>query len=186
VPVRFSEVEPYAEIRRDASSRMSFSGWTKTCADPAPAPPLLTFGGNNLGPMGEMNEVFAAQDDETALAMLEGGGWGSPSYGDEGLRAQDLAELEMLLTGQASQEVAADPRHGLHIAELFDEGVGVAEAGLWTVTDTLTRALAAADSAALSAAAVAWGNRESAVRELAAVARYAAAHGHRMYCFWHF
>jgi hypothetical protein len=136
--------------------------------------------------MGEMNEVFAAQDDETALAMLEGGGWGSPSYGDEGLRAQDLAELEALLSGRASQEVAADPRHGLRIAELFDEGAGVAEAGLWTVTDTLTRALAAADSTALSAAAAAWGNRESAVRELAAVARYAAAHGHRMYCFWYF
>jgi hypothetical protein len=136
--------------------------------------------------MGEMNEVFAAQDDGTALAMLEGGGWGSPSYGDEGLRAQDLAELEALLTGQTSQEVAADPRHGFQIAELFDEDAGVAEAGLWTVTDTLTAALAAANSAALSAAAVAWGNRESAVRELATVARYAAAHGYRMYCFWHF
>ncbi len=133
-----------------------------------------------------MNEVFAAQGDESAIAMLEGDGWGEPFYRDEGLRAQDLAELEALLTGRTSQEVAADPRHGLHIAELFDEGAGVAEAGLWTVTDTLTRALAAADSVALSTAAVAWGDRESAVHGLATVARYAAAHGHRMYCFWYF
>jgi hypothetical protein len=35
----FSEVGPYAEIRRDASSGMSFSGWTKTCTNPASAPP---------------------------------------------------------------------------------------------------------------------------------------------------
>jgi hypothetical protein len=132
--------------------------------------------------MGEMNEVFAAKDDEAAIALLEGDGWGPPFYRDEGLRAEDLAELEAVLTGRTIQEIAADPRHALHIAEVFVEGTDMAEAGLWTVTDTLTRALAGADSAALSAAPAAWADREDAVGGLAAVARYAAAHGHRMYC----
>jgi hypothetical protein len=132
-----------------------------------------------------MYEIFAAQDDAAALAMLEDR-WKPPIYRDEGLQPQTLADLEALLTGRTSQEVASDPRHGQQIAELFDEDVGVAEAGLVTITDTLTHALAAADAATLAAAGTTWRNGDAAVQGLATVARHATAHGHRMYCFWYF
>jgi hypothetical protein len=135
--------------------------------------------------MGEMNEVFAAPDDETAIAVLEDG-WGPPVHRDDGLRPQALADLEALLTGRASQEIAADPRHGAQIAEVFNEDAGVAEGGLVTITDTLTRALAAADTATLDAVAETWTHGEYAVHGLATVARHAAAHGHHMYSFWYF
>lgn len=98
--------------------------------------------------MGEMNVVFAAQDDEAAIA--------------------------------------ADPRHGVQITEIFDDDAGVVEAGLVTVTDTLAHALAVADTEALSAAAASWSRGEYAVRGLATVARHAAARGYRMYSFWYF
>ena len=135
--------------------------------------------------MGEMHIVFAAQDDEAAIAML-GDGWGPPVHNDDGLRPEVLAELEALLTGRDSQEIAADPRHGVQITEVFNEGAGVVEAGLMTVTDTLTRALALMDAEALPAAAAAWSHGEYAVRGLATVARHAAAHGYHMYSFWYF
>ena len=63
-------------------------------------------------------------------------GWGRPAV---------LAELEALLTGRDSQEIAADPKHGAQVTEIFSENAGVVEAGLVTVTDMLTRALAVAD-----------------------------------------
>ena len=135
--------------------------------------------------MGEMHVVFAAQDDEAAIAMLEDG-WEHPVHTDDGLRLDVLEELEALLTDRDSQEIAADPRNGVQISEIFNQDAGVVEAGLVTVTDTLTHALAAADTAALTAAAAAWSHGEYAVRGLATVARHAAAHGHHMYRFWYF
>lgn len=135
--------------------------------------------------MAEIYVFFAAQDDEAAIAMIENG-WGSPVHSDDGLRPELLAELEELLTGRDSQEIAADPRHGVQITEVFDEGAGVVEAGLVTVTDTLIRALAGADAEALSTAAARWSQGEYAVRGLATVARHAAAHGHHVYGFWYF
>ncbi len=132
-----------------------------------------------------MYVVFAAQDDEGAIAMV-GDGWGSPVHDDDGLRSEVLAELEALLTGRDSEEIAADPRHGVQVTEIFNEDAGVVEAGLVTVTDTLTRALAVADAEALSAAAAAWSHGEYAVQGLATVARHAAAHGHHVYSFWYF
>lgn len=136
--------------------------------------------------MGEMNIVFAAPDDETAIAEL--GDWlgRPPVHNDDKLRPELLAELEALLTGRDSQEIAADPRHCVQITEIFDEDAGVVEAGLVTVTDTITHALAVADTEALSAAAAAWSHGEYAVQGLAIVARHAAAHGHHMYSFWYF
>ncbi len=132
-----------------------------------------------------MYVVFAAQDDEGAIAMV-GDGWGSPVHDDDGLRSEVLAELEALLTGRDSEEIAADPRHGVQVTEIFNEDAGVVEAGLVTVTATLPRALAAADAEALSAAAAAWSHGEYAVQGLATVARHAAAHGHHVYSFWYF
>ena len=133
-----------------------------------------------------MNTVFAAPDDETAIAEL--GDWlgRSPVHKDDKLRPEVLAELEALLTGRDSQEIAADPRHGAQITEIFNDDAGVVEAGLVTVTDTLTHALAVADTEALSAAAAAWSRGEYAVQGLAIVARHAAAHDHHMYSFWYF
>jgi uncharacterized protein YciI len=136
--------------------------------------------------MGEMNVVFAAPDDETAIAEL--GDWlgKPPVHEDDKLRPEVLAELEALLTGRDAGEITADPRHCAQISELFDEGAGVVEGGLVTFTDTLTQALAVADAEALSAAAAAWSGGEYAVQGLATVARHAAAHGHHMYSFWYF
>jgi hypothetical protein len=133
--------------------------------------------------VGEMNIVFAAPDDETAIAEL--GDWlgRPPVHNDDKLRPEVLAELEALLTGRDGQEIAADPRHCVQITEIFNEDAGVVEAGLVTVTDTLTHALAVADTEALSAAA--WSHGEY-VHGLAIVARHAAAHGHHMYSFWYF
>jgi hypothetical protein len=135
--------------------------------------------------MGEMNVVFAAQNDAAAIAML-GDRWEPPVHHDDGLRREALAELEALLTGRDSQEIAADPRHGVQITEVFNEDAGVVEAGLVTVTDTLTQALAVTDSETLLAAAATWSHGEYAVQGLATVARHAAAHGYRMYSFWYF
>ena len=134
--------------------------------------------------MGEMNIVFGAPDDETAIAEL--GDWlgRPPVHNDDGLRPEALADLEALLTGRDSQEIAADPRHCAQITEVLDEGAGVVEAGLVTVTDTLTHALAVADTETLAAAAASHG--EYAVQGLAIVARHAAANGHHMYNFWYF
>lgn len=130
--------------------------------------------------------LFAAPNDQTAIAEL--GDWleRSPVHEDDKLRPELLAELEALLTDRDSQEIASDPRHCVQITEIFDEGAGVVEAGLMTVTDTLTHALAVADTEALSAAAAAWSGGEYAVRGLATVARHAAAHGYHMYNFWYF
>jgi hypothetical protein len=134
--------------------------------------------------MGEMNIVFAAPDDETAIAELGDLLQRPPVHNADGLQPEVLAELEALLTGRDSQEIAADPRHCVQITEIFDEGAGVAEAGLVTVTDTLTHALAVADTEALSAVAASHG--EYAVQGLAIVARHAVANGHHMYSFWYF
>jgi hypothetical protein len=131
-----------------------------------------------------MNIVFGAPDDETAIAELgDWLGW-PPVHNDDGLRPEALAELEALLTGRDSQVIAADPRHWVQITEILDEGAGVVEAGLVTVTDTLTHALAVADPETLAAAAASHG--EYAVQGLAIVARHAAANGHHMYNFWYF
>ena len=135
--------------------------------------------------MGELNVVFAAPDDDAAIAMLDDG-WGLPVHEDDKLRPGVLAELEALLTGRDSKEIAADPRHGAQVTEIFDEDAGVVEAGIVTITDTLTRALAVADAEALSEAAARWSHGEYAVQGLAAVARHAAARGHHVYSFWYF
>jgi hypothetical protein len=136
--------------------------------------------------MGEMNIVFAAPDDAAAINRLDDWLGGQPVHKDDGLGPEALAELEALLTGRDPREIAADPRHGVQIDELFNEDAGVVEAGLVTVTSTLTDALAVADTEALSAAAAAWSHGEYAVDGLATVARHAAAHGHHMYNFWYF
>jgi hypothetical protein len=135
--------------------------------------------------MAEMCVVFAARDDEAAIAMLEDG-LGPVVHDDDGLRPDVLAELEALLTGRDSQAIAEDPRHAVQITEIFNEDAGVVEAGLMTVTDTLIRALAVADGETLSAAAARWSQGEYAVQGLATVARHAAAHGHHVYSFWYF
>jgi len=133
-----------------------------------------------------MNIVFAAPDDETAIAEL--GDWlgKPPVHNDDKLRPEVLAGLEALLTGRDSQEIAANPRHGAQVTEIFDEDAGVVEAGILTITDTLTHALAVADAEALSEAAARWSHGEYAVQGLATVARHAAAHGYHMYSFWYF
>jgi hypothetical protein len=148
--------------------------------------------GGGSGFVGELNVVFAAQDDEAAIAIL--GDWGfntlsdgSPVHHDDKLMPDVLAELESILTGRDGQEITADPRFATRIFDPVDEdGDMVGDYGLIAFTNTLTRALAVADAEALSAAAAAWSHGEYAVQGLATVARHAAAHGHRLYNFWYF
>lgn len=131
-----------------------------------------------------MNIVFAAPDDETAIARLGDLLPGSPTHNDDGLRPEVLADLETHLTGRNAQDIAADPRHCAQITQIFDEGAGVTEAALLTITDTLTHALAAADAETLSTAAASYS--DYTVEGLATVARHATAHSHHMYTFWYF
>ncbi|GLY78756.1 hypothetical protein [Actinoallomurus iriomotensis] len=127
--------------------------------------------------MSLLYEFFVAEDDRAAAGVLTTG-CPRPVFRDEGIPPAALAAIESLLTGRTEAEITADPRHGAGVAELVDEDAGVAECGVLTVTDTLTRALAAA-----SASDPGW-HTEAAVRGLAPVARHAVATGHRMYCLW--
>lgn len=131
-----------------------------------------------------MNEYFAAKDDEAATTLMAEP-FEPPTFRDELPRPHELDGLEALLTGRSIQEIAADPRFAAVIAEQVDEDAGVAECGVVTVTDTLTRALATADSATLAAVAAA-GLGEFSVQGLVAVARQATQRGYRLYCFWYF
>jgi hypothetical protein len=136
-----------------------------------------------IGVVGQTNEYFAAVGDEAATAMLTMG-TEPPTFTDE-LRPHKLDDLEALLTGRSAQEIATDPRFNARVADPVDEdGDLVGEFGVIAVTDTLTHALATADSATLAAAAAA-GFGEFSVQGLANVARHAVQRGHRMYCFWY-
>jgi hypothetical protein len=139
--------------------------------------------------MGLLYEYFTAEDDEAAAAMLTAG-LDPPTFLDE-VSATELHEIETLLTGQSPEEITADPRYHALLAEQIDDGAGVAECGVVTVTDSLARALAFADDAKLREVGVAWLGEHSAwqgqrlVRGLAEVARHAVQHGRHMYCFWY-
>jgi hypothetical protein len=139
--------------------------------------------------MGLLYEYFTAEDDDAAAAMLTAG-LNPPTFLDE-VNATELHEIETLLTGQSSEEITADPRYHTLLAEQVDDGAGVSECGVVTVTDSFTRALALADDAKLREVGVAWLGEHSAwqgqrlVRGLAEVARHAVQQGHHMYCFWY-
>jgi len=144
--------------------------------------------------MGLQYAYFTAEDDEAAAAAFALGSWPLPTYPTkdigltEDIRLDDLADLEGLLTGQSVQEITADPRCYAKIATDFDEGAGVDLCGIMSVTDTFTRALAAAELSTLrSICRHYYGNDDHSVgvmRELAAVAQHAVARGHHMYSFW--
>lgn len=129
--------------------------------------------------MSLLYEFFTAEDDRAAAGILTAA-WPPPVFRDEGLGPAELAAIESLLTGRIEAEIIADPRHGAGLGELVDEDAGVAECGVLTVTDTLTRALAATPASATSVGP--W--TDVTVRGLASVARHAVERGHRMYCVW--
>jgi hypothetical protein len=139
--------------------------------------------------MGLLYEYFTAADDRAAAAMLTAG-LEPPTFLDE-VNANELHEIETLLTGRSAEEITTDPRFHALLAEQAADSALAGECGVVTVTDSLTRALAAADDAELRAVGVAWLGAGSAwqghrlVRGLAEVARHAVQHGHRMYCFWY-
>jgi hypothetical protein len=139
--------------------------------------------------MGLLYEYFTAVDDRAAAAMLTAG-LDPPTFLDE-VNANELYEIESLLTGRSAAEITADPRFHALVAEQADDGAWGGECGVVTVTDSFTRALAAADDAQLCAVGVAWLGEGSAwqgqrlVRGLAEVARHAVMHRHHMYCFWY-
>lgn len=94
----------------------------------------------------------------------------------------DLEDLEHLLTGRSKETIAADPRFLFELATEHDEYSGVDVAGVRTVTDSFTQAIAEADPSSLPASYRAYGPDE--FLRLAAVARHAIANGHHMYCLW--
>jgi hypothetical protein len=151
------------------------------------------------GHMGLQYAYFTAEDDEAAAAAFALGAWPLPpptfpteDIGlTEDVRLDELADLESLLTGRSVQEITADPRCYAKIVTDLDEDAGVESSGIMAVTDTFTRALAAADLSTLpemylgsTLPEMYYDYYRDALRELAAVAQHAVARGHHMYCFW--
>lgn len=101
-----------------------------------------------------------------------------------------LGTLEELLTGQPYDDVVEDPRSG-HDVAVRDGG----ERMVVTITDALTSALAGATDDALEQVAVPWSETEefwnaadpsdlaAFLKELAELAREAAANALRLYCW---
>jgi hypothetical protein len=148
------------------------------------------------GHMGLQYAYFTAEDDEAAAAAFALGAWPPPTFPGEGMgltedvRLDELAYLESLLTGRSPEEITADPRCYAKIVSEFDEDAGVDLCGIMAVTDTFTRALAAADLSALPEMYLGPMLPEyhdyyrGVLRELAAVAQHAVTRGHHLYCFW--
>jgi hypothetical protein len=147
--------------------------------------------------MGRQYTYFAAEDDEAAEAAFALGAWPPPTFPTEAMRLtedirlDELAHLESLLTGRSVDEIEADPRCYATIVTDFNEESGTDECGIKSVTDTFTRALAAADLSTLpdmylgsTLPEAYYSHYADALRELAAVAQHAVAQGHHMYCFW--
>jgi hypothetical protein len=105
--------------------------------------------------MGRQYAYFTAEDDQTAAAAFALGAWPPPTFPTkdigltEDIRVDELPDLESLLTGRSVEEITADPRCYAEIVSELDEHAGVEECGIMAVTDTFTRALAAADLSTL-------------------------------------
>lgn len=146
--------------------------------------------------MSVIYDYFSAASDEEAVKVLdvEGGPTATDSGFDAGTLGGidpvvQLGTLEALLTGAPYDDVTEDPRagHNLAMSEDYDRII-------ITVTDALASALAAADDARLAEVAEPWSQTEELegadpaqlaafARDLAALARRAAASGHRVYCW---
>jgi hypothetical protein len=136
---------------------------------------------------------FTAEDDQTAAAAFTLGQWPRPTFPKEDvgltedIRLDDLAGLESLLTGRSVEEITADPRCYAKVATEFDEDAGVDLCGVMAVTDTFTRALAAADPSTLRDVCYEYYGDDfdvGVMRELVVVAQHAVAHGRHAYCYW--
>ncbi len=147
--------------------------------------------------MGLQYAYFTAEDDEAAAAAFASAAWPPPTFPTEGIgltedvRLDELPDLESLLTGRSVQEITADPRCYAKIVTQFDEDAGVDLCGIKAITDTFTRALAAADPSTLpemylgsTLPEMYYDYYRGVMRELAAVAQHAVARGRHMYCFW--
>lgn len=146
--------------------------------------------------MSVLYDYFSAPNDERAVTVLqvEGGPTAEESGFDAGTLGGidpvvQLGTLEALLTGVPYDEVTDDPRagHNLAMSDDYDRIV-------ITVTDALAAALAAADDVRLADVAELWSQTEELegadpaqlaafARDLAALARRAAASDHRLYCW---
>lgn len=146
--------------------------------------------------MSVIYDYFSAASDEEAVKVLdvEAGPTATDSGFDAGTLGGidpvvQLGTLEALLTGAPYDDVTEDPRagHNLAMSEDYDRII-------ITVTDALASALAAADDARLAEVAEPWSQTEELAgadpaqlaafaRDLAALARRAAASGHRVYCW---
>ncbi|MER5886200.1 hypothetical protein ABT160_20450 [Streptomyces sp. NPDC001941] len=144
-----------------------------------------------------MCDYFSARDDATALLVLDEPGGPDPSVLDVvPLKGVDpvvvLAQLEAVLTGCSYAEAATRPRSGELVSSPEDEGAFVI-----AVSDSLQRALAQADPAALRAAAAPWALTDElraagvtpetaaeTVTLLSGLASRATGSGDRLYCWW--
>ena len=167
--------------------------------------------------MGVLHDYVAADDDDQAAGVVDRfGGPAGPATAptrralfrrpapvraltgivfdtvpDTGIDPSvELGTLEALLTGRPHDEVVADPRWGSVLAERDDGALQV-----FTLTDTLFRALAAADEAGLAAVAAPWsrtdefsgaadpGSPAEVLHQVAGLSRRAADRGRRIYCW---
>jgi len=145
--------------------------------------------------VGNLYEYFSAADDEEAAAALGRKGWtqdrGARTLAVKGIDpAVQIGRLEELLTGRPYAQITADPRFARRI------GPSWADRGVVTLTDTLTRALAAGEESDLAQVTVDWSqiaefdgqadpmDLAEFLFELSAIAARASERGHRLYCRW--
>ncbi|MFC4911489.1 hypothetical protein [Actinomadura gamaensis] len=141
--------------------------------------------------MSAVFEYFAANDDATAAAALE-----LPSLGALGTLeakgiepAVQLGTLEALLTGRTYDEVTEDARHAKLVAATPE-----CEAVVVTLSDGLTRALAAGEPEVFARVAEQWARTDEfdgeadtegltvLLEDFCALARQALQCGRRLYC----
>jgi hypothetical protein len=146
--------------------------------------------------MGVMFDYFAAPSDEVAAAVIGTGPTVAVADPDLVLESSgiepsvQMATLEELLTGRPYDSIVDDPRSAALLASADDDACLVL-----TLTDELQAALAGADPQRLLEVAGPWSRTEEFwgrgepelladfLGELAALARRAAARGHRLYCW---
>ncbi|MEW2505857.1 MULTISPECIES: hypothetical protein [unclassified Amycolatopsis] len=138
-------------------------------------------------------DYFVAVDDATAARLFVDGDTakraGYPELVVKGADPVfDLLPIEAALTGRTIAEVEADPHH---CPEIKQEGDEEPEVFVVSLADAFRDSLATAGDAALHDAAVAFVARNEGgevepivafLKELAVLARGAAAEEHRLYC----
>ena len=141
-------------------------------------------------------DYFVAADDAMAEeAYTEQGGGRCAGYEElavKGADPHDLLPIEISLTGRTAEELEADPRRCQLVGEFDEDEQAEMESAVVTLTDACRDALAVAEDDALHTAVVAFAAAQEEpgdtsglfpfLKELAVLAKGAAANGHHLYC----